>query len=129
MVMMTPIIHIFGGGTISHIRNHMAICAPAYGTTANKLFGLFRENGMSAELHLTKMADKASGLETNEDIAAKIDELLSYSSTKAIIMNAALCDYDGFVLSDGALTESGKYAERLKTNQGNQMFVSRNRTV
>jgi len=58
------VIHIFGGGTISHIRNHLAICAPAYGATANKLFNLFWDYGMSVELHLTKMADKDSKLET-----------------------------------------------------------------
>lgn len=120
---MGPIIYIFGGGTISHIRNHMAICATAYGATANRLFDLFWENGMSVQLHLTKMADRNSKIETNEDIAAKIDELLGCSSTKAIIMSAALCDYDGFVLSDGVPTESGKYAERLKTSQGNQNIL------
>lgn len=127
----SKIIHIFGGGTISHIRNHMAICAPAYGATANRLFNLFWENGMNVELHLTKMADRTSGLETNEDIAAKIDELLGYSSTKAIIMNAALCDYDGFVLSDGVPTKSGKYAERLKTNLGRQniLFVPAQKVI
>jgi len=124
-------IHIFGGGTISHIRNHLAICAPAYGATANKLFNLFWDYGMSVELHLTKMADKKSKLETNEDIANKIDELLGHRSTKAIVMNAALCDYDGFVLSDGVQTKSGKYAERLKTNLGRQnvLFVPATKVI
>lgn len=30
-------IHIIGGGTISYVRNHLALCAPAYGTVARDL--------------------------------------------------------------------------------------------
>jgi hypothetical protein len=33
-------VHIFGGGTVNFIRNHLAITAPAYGSTARKLEGL-----------------------------------------------------------------------------------------
>ena len=30
-------IDIIGGGTVSHVRNHLALCAPAYGTTSRQL--------------------------------------------------------------------------------------------
>lgn len=31
---MTKYIHILGGGTVSHIRNHLALSTPAYGTAS-----------------------------------------------------------------------------------------------
>jgi len=31
-------IEIFGGSTISHVRSHLALCMPAYGGTARKIF-------------------------------------------------------------------------------------------
>jgi hypothetical protein len=47
-----------GGGTVSHVRPHLALTAPAYGTTARKLAGMVREHGQGdkfdIELHLTK---------------------------------------------------------------------------
>lgn len=27
-------VHIFGGGTVAYVANHLALSAPAYGTTA-----------------------------------------------------------------------------------------------
>ena len=30
-------IHIIGGGTITHVRNHLALATPAYGSTAKKI--------------------------------------------------------------------------------------------
>jgi hypothetical protein len=38
--MANKIIHIIGGGTVSHIGSHLALCAPAYGNTAHHLAGL-----------------------------------------------------------------------------------------
>ena len=29
-------VEIIGGGTVSHVRSHLALSAPAYGTTAKK---------------------------------------------------------------------------------------------
>jgi hypothetical protein len=107
-------IHIFGGGTIQHVRNHMALCAPAYGTTARRLFDLLGPN--IAQLHLTRMADFQSSMETNEDVAARLQEVLADPSTRAVVFNVALCDYCGQI---GDVT-SGKYAQRLSSREGAQ---------
>ena len=119
---------IIGGGTVSHVRNHLALCAPAYGTTARKLHHLFRDkldvtgaeaqqreygywpskNEFDAQLYLTKMAGKDPlainevELETNEDVSKLVDKLIADPNTKAIIFNPALVDYEGIITTEGA---------------------------
>lgn len=107
-------IHIFGGGTVQHVRNHMALCAPAYGTTARNLFDLLGPN--IAKLHLTRMAEYQSSMETNEDVAARLDNVLADATTRAVVMNVALCDYAGKI---GDIS-SGKHAPRLSSREGAQ---------
>lgn len=54
---------ILGGGTNTYISNHLALSAPAYGSTAIKLEDKFKEhpeNKMQVDLYLTKMADQGS---------------------------------------------------------------------
>lgn len=104
-------IHIIGGGTFSHIRNHLALAAPAFGTTAKILHAKFGSNSV---LHLTKMA--GGELVTNDDVSALLDKLVLDPSTRVIVLNAALCDFEGHIND----TPSGKYATRLKTSEGNQ---------
>lgn len=59
---MTKQIHIIGGGTVFHIRPHLALAAPAYGRAAWEIFNNFINPGIadddSYEVHLytTKMA-------------------------------------------------------------------------
>lgn len=120
-------IHIIGGGTISHVRNHLALAAPAYGQTARKINALIKEPSF---LHLTRMANPGhlEAPETNDDVAALIDELVSFPETRVIIMNAALCDYTASVHEPAgvhgyALTKSGKYEQRLKTSEGTQVIT------
>jgi len=83
---------IIGGGTVYHVRNHLALCAPAYGATAHQLFTSSRIlfPAMDVDLYLTKMAgaclisshktyraqEKPYNLETNQDISNLIDELV-----------------------------------------------------
>lgn len=124
---------ILGGGTITHVRNHLAlgaptyVCAPAYGSTARELAKLFRSEldaqGLAAshevELVLTKMADSSSPLETNDDVAAFVDNLLTDSDVKTIVFNVALADYVGQV----GEVPSGKHAQRLKTSEGPQTLT------
>jgi hypothetical protein len=148
----TDSIEIIGGGTISHVRNHLALTAPAYGNTARKLYMLLREKyNLSAvecdlreygysrkrapiiNLHLTKMASAGeSQLETNQDIEKLIDQLVANPNTKMIFMNAALVDYDACVTTEGACgydwdynipTRSGKYQTRLRTSEGRQKLL------
>src|SRR6478609_1211563 len=99
---MTKKIHIIGGGTFSHVRNHLALAAPAFGTTARKLYDLFvrSESKDGVLLHLTRMASptSTSAPVTNEDLAKRIEQLVADPDTGVIILNAALCDYDGSVI-------------------------------
>lgn len=119
---------IFGGGTISHVRNHLGICAPAYGRTARKLAALATEilPTMDVVLKLTQMASMGLGdIETNEDVEREIDKILKDDVTKVIIMNVALCDYNGTITDPGTslkrfVEKSGKYEDRLQTSEGVQ---------
>lgn len=126
---MSNTIHIFGGGTVQHVRNHFALCAPAYGTFARemqrrllgtsllaRLCTLLGRPRAKVQLHLTKMADPTSTLETNEDVALRLSQVLADPQTKVIIFNVALCDYQGQVGDE----PSGKYATRLSSRDGDQ---------
>jgi hypothetical protein len=105
-------IHIFGGGTVQYVRNHKALCAPAYGHTARKLFAELGPD--RARLHLTKMADYTSSMETNEEVDARLLEVLADPATRGVVFNVALCDYAGQI---GDIP-SGKYAKRLSSREG-----------
>lgn len=106
-------IHILGGGTFSHVRNHLSLAAPAFGQTALSLYKTLKETADASKyevcIHLTKMADPNSQLVTNDDVAALVDQLIADPSTRGIIFNVAMCDFDGQI---GELP-SGKHAERL----------------
>lgn len=116
-------IYVLGGGTFNYIRNHLALAAPAFGKTAKQLEVLFKEElkaqGLDTqyqvELVLTKMADSESNLVTNEDVSFYVDQLIEKDTTKAIIFNVALADFEATIDDQ----PSGKYAERLKTKNGN----------
>lgn len=104
---------IFGGGTISHVRSHLALCAPAYGGTARRLQKLCKEliPDMNSSMCLTKMADPGSVMETNEDVEDWAKRVISDLNTKIVFFSCAMCDFEGTVGND----LSGKYAERLKS--------------
>lgn len=134
-------IAIIGGGTICHVRNHLALCAPAYGTTARQLWYLCgtstpcRLGEMNHHLYLTKMASagneyyEPSDLETNQDIENLIDKLVANPNTKIIFFNPALVDFDATVQEyqpyrgETINTPSGKYESRLKTSDGHQTLL------
>ena len=110
---------VFGGGTIVHIRNHMALCAPAYGGTAKKLASMLQYSinehrlDLSVDLMLTKMANPDSQLETNDDVEHALQRVLADPYTAGIIFNVALCDFSGTI----GMVPSGKYAARLQTRE------------
>lgn len=108
---------IMGGGTISHVRAHMALAAPAYGKTAKTLYAMAKDKfpNMDVELVLTKMADSSSNLETNQHVSDYVDSLVNDNTTKIVFFNCAMCDYDGQIGD----VESGKYSKRLSTKEGN----------
>lgn len=115
-------IHIFGGGTVSHVANHFAVCAPAYGSTAKQLQHIMqcdaRFDNFNIHLELTKMA--GGNLETNEDVANRIEQLKADSRTKIIFFNCALVDWKinhGHYFNEYPIriNEFGKYVRRLET--------------
>lgn len=127
-------IEVIGGGTVSYVRNHLALCAPAYGTTARQLGKLAYELGgfrYNVNVHLTKMAGGKEGLETNEDVAKLVDELIASPNTKIIFFNPALVDFQGAITVEGPIgyewgevaTPSGKHEERLQTSKGEQSML------
>lgn len=126
---------IIGGGTFSHVRNHLALCMPAFGTTARNIaflssgpYGKFHD--MDVELHLTKMANRTSTLITNEDISTLVDKLIADLSVKVIFFNVALCDFNGQIEEPGyfgnpsTTTTSGKYESRLKSDDSYTMLLT-----
>lgn len=109
---MSASILILGGGTFYHVRNHLSIAAPAFGTTARWL----KDQLVEADLMLTKMADASSTLETNADVQQFIDISLEKKTLRCLIMNVALCDYEGTIEN----LASGKHAQRLQSRAGKQ---------
>ncbi len=106
-------VHVIGGGTISHVRTHLALCAPAYGTTARRIAELakIQSDTMEVVLHLTKMGDPSSHIETNNDLKKLVLELVDDLKTKIVFWNPAVVDFNGII----GEVESDKYADRLKT--------------
>lgn len=131
-------IEIIGGGTVYHVRNHLALTAPAYGTTARQLEEMVGKvawlKKYDYHLYLTKMAREGTGnLETNQDIENLIDKWIANPETKIIFFNPALVDFEGNIaeahptsdFGDLIHSKSGKYETRLKTSEGNQfMFLT-----
>jgi len=133
-------IHVLGGGTVFDVRSHLALCAPAFGNTARQMTGIFKmlkgehsrveytkeghprihkegaQHHMDVVLHLTELAqpyvNKGQKLRTNEDVEALVDTLIADPTTKIIIFNVAMCDFEGKVGY-----EAGKYAPRLSTRE------------
>lgn len=129
-------LEIIGGGTVSHVRNHLALTAPAYGKAARTIEHYCWEHAASdhynINLHLTKMAAGGkSELETNEDISKLVDKLIGNPDTRIIFFNPALVDYNGYILTGGSTyyeekhTTSGKYEKRLQTAAGLQRMALR----
>lgn len=117
---------IIGGGTISHVRSHLALCAPAYGTTAVKLLALCQDHSdhLDVDLYRTKMAGGRDDLETNEDIKKLVDKIIADDLTKIVFFNPALVDYSGSILEDMEETPSGKHETRLRTRTNPNELMS-----
>ncbi|HEY6019812.1 MAG TPA: class II aldolase/adducin family protein, partial [Candidatus Paceibacterota bacterium] len=89
---MNKKIHIISGGTISHIATHLALCAPAYGKVGEALANLLVDQ---TKLDVVPWCTKMAGgtLETNEDVEALLDKLISDPLTKIIFMPVAMVDF------------------------------------
>ena len=111
-------IHVVGGGTIVHVRNHLALAAPAYGSTAREIAGICSRLGEDAKMTLTRMADPSSEYETNDDMARLAQEIVANPHTKIVFWNPAICDFTGQV---GDVAPARK-AQRLKSRAGDQVM-------
>lgn len=129
-------IEIIGGGTVYHVRNHLALTAPAYGKTAKELYKLCERLADTSyehiNLHLTNMAGGQEKLETNEDVTKLVDKIVANEATRIVFFNPALVDYEGHITTEGPAgydwdynipTTSGKYETRLKTSEGRQKMT------
>ena len=116
-------IAIIGGGTFAPIRNHLALCAPAFGTTADNLGLLIDEvsrelkmGQQDVRIHKTAMAGGHREFRTNEDVSGLLDELISDENVGTIILNVAFCDFE-------PIDElAGFHGPRLKTSLGNRIL-------
>lgn len=139
---MNKKIHVFGGGTLSHVRSHLALIAPAFGKTANIIYNIcayhplnltrtettpiYRESlKMDVEMHLTAICQNGDKtLLTTEDLAKRVQEVVQDPLTKIVFMSAAIVDFKGNIITDdNRITPSGKYEPRLKSKTYNQRML------
>ena len=120
-------IHVIGGGTFNHVRTHLSLATPAFGTLAKQIVEeIDGKTDLPVHLHMTRMADPTSSLETNQDVQDLVDSLCEDPETKMIFMTAAICDFDGAVNEPfGVPVPSGKYAPRLKSSEDHIMVLTR----
>lgn len=111
-------IHIFGGGTLNHVRAHCELSAYSKGTTAFQLQKLFKDAGRASTLHVTAFADPSSPLLTVESVHQRLLEVLANPATTAIIFSVAIADFEGQV---GDIP-SGHHAPRLKSRDGDLLM-------
>jgi hypothetical protein len=120
--LMSPTVHILGGGTFFHIRPHFSICAPAFGSTATWLATRFEADVLQGselypQLHFTRMANPRCRMETNADVAERLDGIIKGGpNCKIVIMSVALCDWEA-VEKQGDVFRTGKNQPRLKTSE------------
>ena len=96
-----------------HITPHFSITAPAYGKVGSEIYRLLSENisnkkNYTVYLIKTKMAgvnsdevtehlkslNSKSTIETNDELKKFVEVISKKSATKAIIMAAAICDFE-----------------------------------
>ena len=100
-----------------HITPHFSITAPAYGKVGTEIYNLLRTNmankndiiyliktkmaGINSDeliAHLTSLNLKST-IETNDELKKLVEVISQKSDTKAIIMAAAICDFEPDELS------------------------------
>ncbi len=111
---MNKVIHIFGGGTVYHMRSHLALSAPAYGTLAKQIYDECVRQGktLTSRCYLTKMAG-GYHLETNQDVEVFLRGVVKEPSAKIVFFTVAMCDFTGQV---GEIP-GDKYGTRLSSSE------------
>lgn len=107
-------IHIVGGGTIAPIREHLSLSARAYGNTAKRIGELCQTYwpGLGVNLHLTRMADPASDIETVTDLQKLAHNLITDFKTKVVFWSPAIVDFEGQIGD----VQSALHADRLSSD-------------
>lgn len=108
-------VYIVGGGTLSYIRSHLCLSAPAYGATARLLKTMceaHNSNKMDVILKLTKMADINSNIETVSHLDSLATKIIEDPLTKIVFWGPAVVDFIPSI--DGRCGD--KYDERLKSD-------------
>lgn len=109
---------IIGGGTVEHVRSHLALAAPAYGKTAVTLahYCVKQITGMDIRLYLTRMAGGEpyeelhfNYLESPGDVSEFLDCLVADQSVKILFFPVAIVDWN-LTIHDGVV--NGKYYPR-----------------
>lgn len=110
-------VEVIGGGTRFHLDSHLFLGSPARGGTAERLVKLCEEQldpaNWVVRLTLTTTADPTSRVDTNAHVSAWLDKVLADPATAAIIMNAAIVDFDASFVADDL--PSGTSDGRLRT--------------
>lgn len=118
-------VHIIAGGTITHIRPHLALCAPAYGGTGRRLLDICQQysDKLQVQCHLTAMAGGSKCLESVKDVARELDAIKHDLDTKIVFLPVAICDFEGIVgerdIGSGLWVyppESDRFGPRLSTH-------------
>lgn len=112
---------IYGGGTMFHIRPHLALCAPAYGRAAVTLEAWLQKLGWETDLRLTTMA--GGDIETNDDLAEDIRRAINEEQTGMIVMTAAICDFKATGIS------TGKNKPRLESKEDHTIRLTQARKL
>lgn len=108
---------IIGGGTTSYIDSHLALCAPAFGTTARQLAEMckLQSDKLEIHLHLTRMAGGDRNLETVHDLGQLLNGIKADPETKIVFMNVAVCDFQGILgerhIGSGLCRQGSQQAE------------------
>lgn len=132
---MKRTVYVIGGGTVFHVRPHLALMAPAYGTLAREILSRLAQDDMEDDVVgvFTKMADPSSTIETNEDLSRYVDTIIADPTAKLIFMTAAVLDFDGHIgeiadcryppgkEGDFLPTASGKDQPRLLSSKSHLM--------
>lgn len=112
---------VIGGGTVQHVRPHLALSAPSYGKAANIITSHLSDLGWnSIRTFKTRMAGGSVSLDTNEDVERLLGEIIQDKTVKLLVMSAALVDFHGEVIKKpGSASVEGA---RLQTEEGDQVL-------
>lgn len=118
---MTKDVYIIGGGTVSYVRPHLVLAAPAYGTVVDKIAGevaghsdfegkintyytrMAGDKHESVQVSLTGGVTQLgtefyggtkSGYETNDDIVRWVNQITSDPAPKIVFFPVAICDWE-----------------------------------